>query len=336
MLAKIKSTFPYSKVLIEHITDYREHLKMKGTYVDTLPLKVHADGRLHTSFRTVNTETGRLASRDPNLMNIPVRSAMGKKVREAFICRPGYSLLAIDYSQIEMRIVHHLAGCIRGIQLFRDGRDLHTETAANIFEVALEEAALDKYRFPVKRLGFGVVYVISEYGLADLMIQEGVEGWPRDRCRVFIDDYFELFPEIKAFQENTKAIARSKGYVTDMWGRRRYIPELGSAVPRVVAMGERMAVNMPVQAGAQGVIKRAMVVIDEYQATRPDWDGLVYDLIQNHDELIWEVADEIIEDVAVMYKALMESVVALSMPVTCDIEIGKTWGTLKKWSGKER
>lgn len=330
-LQKIKSVFPHAKGLITDITDYREYLKLKSTYVEPLPLKVDKGNRLHTTFLTVNTETGRLASRDPNVMNIPVRSEMGKRIRYGFICRCGFSFLAEDYSQIEMRVIMHISGCVRGIQLFRDGRDLHTETAADIFGVSLEEAAKDQYRYPVKRLGFGVVYGITEYGLADLMIQEGVEGWDQQRCKQFIKEYFKLFPEIEAFQKHTKAFVREMGYVEDMWGRRRYIPEVTSAVPKVIASGERMAINMPVQSGAQGIIKRAMVVVSEEIEKHQEWEGRIFDTIQNHDELIWEVDDEIIEEVAPIIQERMESVVSLSVPVTCDIEMGKDWGSLKKW-----
>ncbi len=330
-LQKIKSVFPHAAGLVTDITDYREYLKLKSTYADPLPLKIGEDGRLHTSFLTVNTETGRLASRDPNLMNIPVRSEMGKRIRYAFVCECGFSFLAIDYSQIEMRVVMHISGCVRGIQLFRDGRDLHTETAATIFGVSLDEAGKDQYRFPVKRLGFGVIYGITEYGLSDLMIQEGVEGWDRQRCRAFIKDYFKIFPEIEQFQKWTKAFVKEMGYVEDIFGRRRYIPEVTSAVPKVIAMGERMAINMPVQSGAQGIIKRAMVVVNEEIQKRPEWEGKIYDIIQNHDELIWEVDDSILEEAAVVIHEKMESVVSLSIPVTCDIEIGKDWGSLKKW-----
>ena len=176
-----------------------------------------------------------------------------------------------------------------------------------------------------------MVYGITEYGLADLMIQEGVEGWDRQRCKQFIKEYFKLFPEIEAFQKHTKAFVREMGYVEDMWGRRRYIPEVTSAVPKVIASGERMAINMPVQAGAQGIIKRAMVVVQEEIVRHPEWDGKVLDTIQNHDELIWEVDEEIVEEIAPIIQGMMESVVSLSVPVTCDIEMGKDWGSLKKW-----
>ncbi len=352
-----------SNPLIKYILDYREVLKLLGTYSDKLPkMAVHkpeakpnslpgAPLRIHPTILTTRTSTGRVALRDPNLQNIPVRTALGRQIRECFISNQGLplkqtpplftggvpwgasfdtsqstKLLAIDFSQIEMKIAMHMANCESGIRLFVEGRDIHTETAAWINGVSLQEAADPKYRYPVKRLGFGTLYMISAYGLNDQLTSEGVKGWDETRCDYFIKEYFKLYPELKTLQQETIAYARRHGYIRDMFGRVRWTPEISCPIRSIRSAGERQANNQPIQSGAQGVMKLASARIWQ---TYPEYWDRVYWLLQQHDELIWEVPTSMVEVVSQQFKEIMESIVQLWVPLTVSVKSGDNWASLE-------
>jgi uracil-DNA glycosylase family 4 len=318
--------------VVGHILKYRELAKVKE-FADKLPRFSQA-GRVHGRINPANTRTGRLSMSDPNLMQIPVRTPAGRKIREAFVAEAGRTLLAIDYSQIEMRVKAHLANCAGMIKLFQEGRDIHTETSAQIHGLSLEDAAQDRYRHPVKTLGFGVVYGISAQGLLDNVVDSGIEGWDLVKCQTFINDYFKLYPEVQAHNDETVALARRHGYVTDMLGRRRLIPELSCPITSIQAAGKRQAINMPVQSSAQGIIKAAMGRIwGMCQCAGTGYSpaclhNMARWLLQVHDELIWEVEDAHLDTISKAYSTLMSTVVALSVPVLVTSKTGRTWGSM--------
>ena len=325
--------------VIQPILDYRGALKNKSTYADSLVRRAGEDlmghfwvkgqpdriPRIHTTIKTTRTETGRLSSADPNLQNIPVRTSDGRMIRKAFIARPGWLLLASDYSQIEMRMMAHRARCQGLIDIFRSGRDVHTETAAHSFQVSMKEAESSYYRYPAKRVAFGTIYGIGPQGLLSLFIEEGVEHWSLDDCEDMLTNYYKLYPEIHDYQLETIAHARRFGYVKDIFGRIRYIPEVICPINRIRSEGERMACNMPIQGGAQGVIKLAMAKLWNTRGSRR-----CKFLMQIHDEVILEVP--IVEMAETMHwvKQSMESVVSLDVPVLATVKIGDRWGELKE------
>ena len=226
-----------------------------------------------------------------------------------------------------MRIAAHITGCTRLITLFNEGRDIHTENAATVTGVPIDEVPVTT-RYAMKRAGFGVLYGMEANGLATTLNEEGIPGWDVPRCAAFIADYYKLHPEIKEFQQETVAFARRHGYVKDMFGRRRWIPELIVPVPSVQSAGKRQAMNMPVQAGAQGIIKLAAIYIWNRYKDMWDSENLVHWLLQEHDELIWEVVDSRVEEVADTFAAEMENVLALAVPTPVDQAIGDNWAEL--------
>ena len=321
-LEKMRDLHP----IIDLISQYREYTKLQSTYLDALPKLISKKtGRVHTSFNQTITATGRLSSSDPNLQNIPIRTEMGRKIRKAFVASKGYSILAIDYSQVELRIVASLANDKKAIEVFNAGEDIHKRTAAEINGVALEDVTKEM-RYAAKEVNFGVLYGMGAFGLA----------WrahiDRNEAREFIDRYFKAFKGIKKYLDLTKALAQKMGYVETLFGRRRYLPEINSGVPQVRNAAERMAVNMPVQGTAADLIKLAMIKVQkELENTEGNKGGkLAKMILQVHDELVFEVKNDSLILLAKKIKEIMETVYKLKVPIEAEAKFGKNWGDLKE------
>ena len=243
--------------IVADILEHRGLKKLIGTYIDALPKLINPHtGHIHTSFNQTITATGRLSSSDPNLQNIPIRGEDGKEIRKAFIPEPGCLFFSADYSQIELRVMAHLSGDKNMIEVFQEGKDLHAATAANIYKKPIDEVTRDE-RTKSKRANFGIIYGITVFGLAERL------DIPRDEAKMLIDGYFETFPQVHDYMEQSKEIARQKGYVTTLFGRRRYLPDINSANATVRGFAERNAINAPIQGTAADIIKVAMIHIFE-------------------------------------------------------------------------
>ncbi|MFA5188137.1 MAG: DNA polymerase I [Patescibacteria group bacterium] len=306
--------------IIDLISDYRELSKLKNTYIDALPQLIEkSTGRVHTSFNQTITATGRLSSSEPNLQNIPIKTALGREVRKAFIAEKGYKLVAADYSQIELRIVASLSNDQNMIKAFKEGEDIHTITAAKIHGLKPEEVTKE-IRRSAKEINFGVMYGMGANGVA------ARTGISREEAHEFIDKYFEAFPNIKKYIEETKDFARDKGYVETLFGRRRYLPDIHSGVPNIAAAAERMAINMPIQGTAADLIKMAMIKIHSKLSQISPKSRMI---LQVHDELVFEVPDKETAKVADFVKKEMEDVYKFKCPIKVDVEVGDNWGELK-------
>lgn len=307
-----------------HLVEYRQIMKLKSTYIDGLkPLINPRTGRLHTSFNQTVTATGRLSSSEPNLQNIPVRLELGRRLRKAFVPRgAGRVLLAADYSQIELRILAHISGDEKLKEAFLLGEDIHARTAAEVFGVSLEEVTPEMRR-AAKAVNFGIIYGISDFGLArDL-------GISRREAHEYIERYFQRYPKVKAYLEEVVQKARETGYVTTLLGRRRYLPDLFSPNYNVRSFGERTARNTPIQGSAADIIKVAMVRIFR----RLQEEGLKAEMIlQVHDELIFDVPEEELEQVGQLVKEAMERAIPLDIPLQVDLKCGPNWYDLKPFS----
>ena len=313
---------PRAPQVLDGILEYRELSKLKSTYVDSLPQLVNPwTGRVHTSYNQTGSATGRVSSNDPNLQNIPVRTELGREVRRAFVAEgaPGRTLLAADYSQIELRVLAHLSGDRELVEAFLRDEDIHSATASQVYSVGLDAVTPDMRRI-AKVMNFGVIYGLSAYGISqqtDLAPDEGAK---------FIESYFARYPGIRDYLEETREQARRLGYLETISGRRRYIPEVNSPNYHIRQAAERMAVNMPVQGTAADVIKLAMVSIDR----RMEEEGLLSRMIlQVHDELIFEVAMDEIEAVTSLVSELMPAAMELVVPLKVDLKSGPTWGDLE-------
>ena len=291
--------------------------------------------RLHTDLSMTRTETGRLASSRPNLMNIPTRSKDGQRIRQGFIAAPGTSLLSIDYSGIEMRVAAHLSQDPYMMSIFWNDQDIHTMTARRMFQKPEPEPIDDKKeRYPAKRTGFGVLYGITAAGLMDVFFHDGVTTFSEGDCEQFIEDWFGTFPGVSVWIDSVRAEARRTGMVRDMFGRVRYTPEVYSALEYVRDAGLRQAVNAPIQSGAQGIIKEAMKRLVPVYRLWQQVGFYVKPLMQIHDELMFEVEDWALPYVIPWIKEVMVEAVELSVPVKVDAEVGKNWGDMVKWEGK--
>ncbi|MGE5545476.1 MAG: DNA polymerase I [Solirubrobacterales bacterium] len=298
------------------VLDWRQVAKLKSTYADALVAQINAEtGRVHTSYSLAATSTGRLSSSDPNLQNIPVRTEDGRKIRHAFIAEKGCTVLSADYSQIELRLVAHVAG-IEGLkQAFRSGADIHAITASQVFGVAVE--GMDPMlRRRAKAINFGIIYGISPFGLAAQL------GIATGEAKAYIDAYFARYPEIRAYMERTKEEARTQGFVTTLFGRKVFTPGIRDKNANMRAFAERAAINGPIQGGAADIIKRAMIRLPGELAAA----GLsARMLLQVHDELVFEVADSEIEATRALVKRVMEGAAQLDVPLVVDTGIGATW-----------
>ena len=307
--------------VVDKLLEYRTLTKLKSTYLDGLrPLIRPETGRIHTRFNQVVTATGRLSSSDPNLQNIPVRTELGRQIRTLFVPGQGFDwLVAADYSQIELRILAHLSGDENMIRSFLAGEDIHTRTAAEVFGVPLDQVT-SEMRFRAKAVNFGIVYGISDYGLS-----QGISV-SRKEAGEYIAGYFARYPAVKGFIDSTVLEARMTGYVSTLFGRRRYLPDINSSNFNLRAFAERTAMNTPVQGTAADIIKKAMIQV--HDAIREQ--GLKSRmLLQVHDELIFEVLDSELEPVKRLVRSAMENTVALSVPLSVDIKQGLTWAETK-------
>ncbi len=312
ILEKLADDYPIARQII----GYRELAKLKGTYVDALPALVNpVTGRLHASFNQTVAATGRLSSSDPNLQNIPIRSALGRQIRKAFIPADGSVLLTADYSQIELRIMAHLSGDKRLSDAFREGIDVHRATAAEIFGVTTDEVT-NQQRDRAKVINFGIMYGMGPQRLGREF------GISTKEARAFIDNYFDVYAEVRGFLEHTIEQAKTDGYVKTMLGRIRYLPELQSHQRSVQSFGERVAVNTPLQGTAADMIKRAMVNLHR---RLKDEGYAAAMIIQVHDELVLELPEDELDAVTEMVREEMESAIALDVPLVVDIGYGANW-----------
>lgn len=302
------------------VLEYREYSKLKSTYVDALPEQVNPEtGRVHTSYNQTGSVTGRIASSDPNLQNIPIRSELGRQVRKAFISSPGKSLIAVDYSQIELRVAAHMAGDRAMLDAFREGQDIHTATAAAIYNLAIEDVTEDQRR-DAKAINFGLIYGMSAYGLTqstELTLAEAEN---------FVETYFERFPGIKNYLDEIRNNARENGYVETLLGRKRYFPRLATTTDyNQRRREEREAINAPIQGTAADIMKLAMLAVDE-KLKNSNLSARI--LLQVHDELVLEAPEKEIQEVIALVQSAMEGVYSLEIPLTTDAKSGLDWGSL--------
>lgn len=299
------------KLLIEH----RGLSKLKSTYTDKLPQMINPKtGRVHTSYHQAVTATGRLSSSDPNLQNIPIRNEEGRRIRQAFIAREGYKIVAADYSQIELRIMAHLANDAGMQKAFAEGKDIHRSTAAEIFGVSLEEVTNEQRR-NAKAINFGLIYGMSEFGLSNQL------GISRQEARTYMDAYFNRYPNVLQFMTDIKAKAAEQGYVETLLGRRLYLPEIKSSNGMRRKAAERVAINAPMQGTAADIIKVAMIGIDKMIFG----DENIKMIMQVHDELVFEVKAEKVDHYSQLIKAEMEKAIKLHVPLIADVGVGDNW-----------
>ncbi|CAI8945828.1 DNA polymerase I [Pseudomonas sp. IT-P253] len=304
--------FPLPKVLMQ----YRSMSKLKSTYTDRLPEQINPrTGRIHTSYHQAVAATGRLSSSDPNLQNIPIRTAEGRRIRQAFVAPKGYKLLAADYSQIELRIMAHLAKDEGLLHAFRNDLDVHKATAAEVFGVELADVSTDQRR-SAKAINFGLIYGMSAFGLAK---QIGVD---RKQSQAYIDRYFTRYPGVLAYMERTRAQAAEQGFVETIFGRRLYLPEINAKNPALRKGAERTAINAPMQGTAADIIKKAMVAVDSWLTTS-GLDAKV--ILQVHDELVLEVREDLIDQVRDEIRVHMSDAVKLDVPLLVEVGVGNNW-----------
>jgi DNA polymerase-1 len=313
VLAELALDYPLPKVILEH----RGLSKLKSTYTDKLPLMINPiSGRVHTSYHQAVTATGRLSSADPNLQNIPVRNDEGRRIRQAFVAAKGHRIVAADYSQIELRIMAHLSQDKGLLDAFAQGEDIHRATASEVFGVALDKVSGEQRR-SAKAINFGLIYGMSAFGLSrQLNIGAG-------EAKKYMDLYFERYPGVLRYMENTRQLAASKGYVETLEGRRLWLPDIksGNAIRRKAA--ERAAINAPMQGTAADIIKRAMIAVDNWLEQQND--NAVRMIMQVHDELVFEVKAEAVEEASQKIRALMEGSVQLDVPLLVEVGVGDNW-----------
>lgn len=323
-LAKLSDQHP----IIEDILQFRELQKLLSTYIEKMLELVGGDGRLHAEFLQSSTVTGRMGCKDPNLQNIPIRTEYGRRIRSAFVAPEGKQLIALDYSQIELRIAAGLSGDKKLIGVFQAGEDVHTAVAANVFGVAPE--AVDKeMRRRAKVINFGILY-----GMGANALRQNLGGnVTRDEAAQYLHNYFAQYPELSAWVEKIKSEAKEQGFVETLFGRRRYLPGFKSALPMVRAQAERYAVNAPIQGTQADIIKLAMVRADAL-IQKKAWRERVGLILQVHDELVYEVDEEIVDEVGVSIEEVMESAIprgALGgVPIVAEIAKGRDWGNMEK------
>lgn len=312
VLEKIRSRH----VIVDMILDYRGLKKLLSTYIDALPKLVNEKtGRIHTSYNQTVTSTGRLSSTNPNLQNIPIRDARGKEIRKAFIPDDNSLFLSADYSQIELRIMAHLSGDKNMIEAFRNGYDIHTATAAKIYKISMDEVDSDMRR-KAKTANFGIIYGISTFGLADRL------NIPRAEAKILIDGYFETFPEVKIYMEQSIERAREMGYVETILGRKRFLADINSQNSVVRGYAERNAINAPIQGSAADIIKIAMIIIQKELSSRNLKTKMT---MQVHDELNFTVPLEEKEEVRSLVLESMEKAYSMQVPLTAEYGLGSNW-----------
>ena len=307
------------------VLEYREYAKLKSTYVDALQEQVNPDTeRVHTSYNQTGSVTGRIASSDPNLQNIPIRTELGRLVRNGFVASPGCSLVAVDYSQIELRVAAHMAQDQAMLEAFRQEKDIHTTTAAAIHNIPLENVT-EEQRREAKAINFGLIYGMSAYGLTqttDLTLAE---------AETFVETYFERFPGIKNYLDKIKEQAKEQGYVETLLGRKRYFPRLATTTDyNLRRREEREAINAPIQGTAADIMKLAMIAVKE-ELTKSNLSTRI--LLQVHDELVLESTQEEVGETIALVQSAMEEVYSLDIPLSTDAKYGESWGLLKEFAG---
>ncbi len=311
VLEKLAQQHPLPRAILE----FRSLFKLKGTYLDALPVLVERDGRIHTSFNQATAATGRLSSSDPNLQNIPVRSELGKQVREAFVADDGCLFVSADYSQIELRVLAHVSQDEALLAAFARDEDVHTRTAAEVFGVSAD-LVTDLMRRTAKAINFGIAYGLSAYGLGQRLDLPGKEA------QAIIDRYFERYRGVRAWLDQTIASARQTAEVGTLFGRRRYVPEIHSRNPAARMGAERIAVNTPIQGTAADLIKRAMIEVDRRLKAQKLRARL---LLQVHDELLVEAPESEVEAARALVAEAMSGAGALSVPLKVEVGVGKSW-----------
>ena len=312
VLEELAESYPLPRIVLE----YRALAKLKSTYTDKLPEQVNErTGRIHTNYSQAVAATGRLSSVDPNLQNIPIRRPEGRRIRQAFIAPPGHLLMAADYSQIELRIMAHLSGDEGLLAAFAEDRDVHQATAAEVFGVPLPEVSADQRRL-AKTINFGLIYGMSAFGLARNL---GIE---RSAAQTYVERYFQRYPGVRRFMDDTRKQARERGFVETVYGRRLYLPDIRSGNVQTRQYAERSAINAPMQGTAADIIKRAMIAVDAWCA-REDAPACL--IMQVHDELVLEVRSDAVEQVAEAVRERMTSAAELRVPLRVDVGTGANW-----------
>ncbi|NNU10405.1 DNA polymerase I [Vibrio parahaemolyticus] len=313
VLQELALDYPLPKLILE----YRGLAKLKSTYTDKLPKMINpSTGRVHTSYHQAVTATGRLSSTDPNLQNIPIRNEEGRRIRQAFVAPAGYKILAVDYSQIELRIMAHLSGDQALLDAFRDGKDIHAATAAEIMGVSIDQISSEQRR-RAKAVNFGLIYGMSAFGLAKQL------GIPRGEAQAYMDKYFERYPGVMQYMEDTRSAAADKGYVETIFGRRLHLPEIKSRNGMRRKAAERAAINAPMQGTAADIIKKAMLLVDQW--IQEEGNGRVKLLMQVHDELVFEVEESSLSEIESKVQKLMESAAELKVPLVAEAGHGDNW-----------
>ncbi|EKO3924891.1 DNA polymerase I [Vibrio metschnikovii] len=313
VLQELALDYPLPAVILE----YRGLAKLKSTYTDKLPKMINpTTGRVHTSYHQAVTATGRLSSTDPNLQNIPIRNQEGRRIRQAFIAPAGWKIMAVDYSQIELRIMAHLSGDPALLDAFQQGKDIHTATAAEIIGVSIDQVTSEQRR-RAKAVNFGLIYGMSAFGLAKQL------GIPRSEAQHYMDKYFERYPGVLRYMEETRSMAAEQGYVETLFGRRLHLPEIQSRNGMRRKAAERAAINAPMQGTAADIIKKAMLLVDNWIET--EGQGRVKLLMQVHDELVFEVQESALSEIESKVQELMESAAQLNVPLVADAGHGNNW-----------
>jgi DNA polymerase-1 len=312
VLQELALDYPLPKVILEN----RGLSKLKSTYTDKLPLLASKSGRVHTSYQQAIAATGRLSSTDPNLQNIPIRSEEGRKIRLAFIAPENHKIVAIDYSQIELRIMAHLSDDPGLVSAFSEGRDVHKATAAEIFAVDLDDVTTDQRR-SAKAVNFGLIYGMSAFGLAKQL------DVPRHRAQEYMDKYFERYPNVMTYMEDTRQQASEQGFVETLFGRRLYLPDIKAKNAMRRKGAERAAINAPMQGTAADIIKKAMLAVDEWLQAKDD--PRIQMTMQVHDELVFEIHEDIVEEATAKLVDIMNNAVHLKVPLIAEAGIGDNW-----------
>ncbi len=312
MLAELAPDYALPQLIL----DFRSLSKLKSTYTDKLPNQIFAKtGRIHTSYHQAVAATGRLSSSDPNLQNIPIRTQEGRRIRQAFTAPDDFVLLAADYSQIELRIMAHISGDKGLLTAFADDRDIHQATAAEVFDVALDDVTSDLRR-SAKAINFGLIYGMSAFGLARQL------GISRAQAQDYVNLYFARYPGVKAYMDATRAQAQEKGYVETVFGRRLYLPEINARQAPRRQYAERSAINAPMQGTAADIIKKAMIAVDTWLQEEKVDARLI---MQVHDELVLEVRRDQADQVKARIIELMNGAAHLEAPLKVDVGVGNNW-----------